>query len=321
MSTRQGKLSVWVRGLIAAAAALILDSVVYLIALANGASMIVDQGGQELDDATGFEVVLPVSYVEPLGFASADAAVGQTVTLAVTDGLRAQHTVEAAVTGVAEESFSPTGAGIIPNSALTDELFQLQNTGIPEDQQDRFASASAWIDPDATEDQVADVKAALSDAGYTGTTVADQLGTFTAIIDGIVLVLNAFAVIALLAASFGIVNTLYMSVQERTREIGLMKAMGMGSGRVFSLFSVEAAFIGFLGSALGVVIAMAAGTVLSTALSGSLLSDLPGLTLIAFDPASIVTIILAVMLIALLAGTLPAARAAKADPVESLQYE
>lgn len=48
MSTRQGKLSVWVRGLIAAAAALILDSVVYLIALANGASMIVDQGGQEL---------------------------------------------------------------------------------------------------------------------------------------------------------------------------------------------------------------------------------------------------------------------------------
>ena len=82
---------------------------------------------------------------------------------------------------------------------------------------------------------------------------------FKTVIDGIVLVLNAFAIIALLAASFGIVNTLFMSVQERTREIGLMKAMGMGNGRVFSLFSIEAAFIGFLGSAIGVVIAMLAG--------------------------------------------------------------
>ena len=70
----------------------------------------------------------------------------------------------------------------------------------------------------------------LTDAGYDSTTVEEQLGSFKAVIDGIVLVLNAFAVIALLAASFGIVNTLLMSVQERTREIGLMKAMGMGSG-------------------------------------------------------------------------------------------
>ena len=140
-------------------------------------------------------------------------------------------------------------------------------------------------------------------------------------IDGIVLVLNAFAIIALLAASFGIVNTLFMSVQERTREIGLMKAMGMGNGRVFSLFSIEAAFIGFLGSAIGVVIAMLAGSAISSALSGSLLADLPGLTLIAFDPFAITVIIVVVMAIAFVAGTLPAARAARADPVDSLGYE
>ena len=103
-------------------------------------------------------------------------------------------------------------------------------------------------------------------------------------IDGIVLVLNAFAVIALLAASFGIVNTLLMSVQERTREIGLMKAMGMGSGRVFGLFSLEAVFIGFLGSAIGAAVGIVVGTAVSSALSGALLSNLPGLTLIAFDP-------------------------------------
>lgn len=156
---------------------------------------------------------------------------------------------------------------------------------------------------------------------FTGTTVADQLGTVTTVIDGIVLVLNAFAIIALLAASFGIVNTLLMSVQERTREIGLMKAMGMGSGRVFTLFSLEATLLGFFGSAIGTGIAMIAGSALNAGLSTTLLSDLPGLTLIAFDPVSIATIIVVVMVIAFVAGTLPAARAASADPVESLRYE
>jgi putative ABC transport system permease protein len=100
-----------------------------------------------------------------------------------------------------------------------------------------------------------------------------------------------------------------------------MKAMGMGSGKVFGLFSLEATFIGFLGSAIGVVLAMVAGAAISSGLSGGLLADLPGLTLIAFDPTSIAFIIVLVMAIAFLAGTLPAARAAKADPVESLRYE
>lgn len=186
---------------------------------------------------------------------------------------------------------------------------------------ERYAQASIWFDPDATDAEATALKDRLADAGYTATTVADQLGQFTTVIDGIVLVLNAFAIIALLAASFGIVNTLFMSVQERTREIGLMKAMGMGSGRVFSLFSLEAAFIGLLGSAIGVGVAIVAGTGLSSVLSRTLLADLPGLRLIAFDPLSIAAIILAVMVIAFLAGTLPAARASRADPVESLRYE
>ncbi|WP_144782020.1 ABC transporter permease [Microbacterium sp. BH-3-3-3] len=276
-----------------------------------GAGAAPDDGSQTL------QVALPDALVEPMGFANADAAVGATVTIAVTDPVRTQHTVEATVTGVTEEAFGSTTT-LTTNAALEDALSASQNTGVPADQLDRYASASATMAAGAN---VTDVKAALTDAGYTGTTVADQLGTFEAVINGIVLVLNAFAIIALLAASFGIVNTLLMSVQERTREIGLMKAMGMGSGRVFSLFSLEAIFIGLLGSALGAVVAIGVGTAVSAQLATSLFSDLPGLQLIAFDPVSIVVTTLAVMGIAFLAGTLPAARAARADPVESLRYE
>lgn len=286
-----------------------------------GQTVQLSAGEQPDDEASELELALPVSFVEPLGFANAEAAIGQTVSVAVSDAVRTQHVVDAIVVGVSEETFAAGGASIIPNAALTDELATAQNTGLPEAEQGQFAQATVSFDPNASDDEVAALKDRLTDAGYTGTTVADQLGAFRTIIDGIVLVLNAFAIIALLAASFGIVNTLFMSVQERTREIGLMKAMGMGSGRVFSLFSLEAVFIGFLGSAIGAGIGILVGSGLSAVLSGALLADLPGLTLLAFDPVSILTVILLVMAIAFLAGTLPAARAARADPVESLRYE
>ncbi|UIN29553.1 ABC transporter permease [Microbacterium binotii] len=295
--------------------------VVSVGSLIPGQALQLAEGSVPDDAAADSQVTVPDSLVDALGFADAADAVGASVIVAVADSARTQYTVEATITGVTEETLVGTGSSITPNAALSDELFTLQNTGVPIDQQDRYASASVRFAANASSEQIDDLKQALTDAGYTGTTVADQLGTFKTVIDAIVLVLNAFAVIALLAASFGIVNTLLMSVQERTREIGLMKAMGMGSGRVFTLFSIEAAFIGLLGSAIGAGIGMIAGTAISGALSRGLFADLAGLQLIAFDPLSIVTIIFVVMVIAFLAGTLPAARAARADPVTSLRYE
>ena len=141
------------------------------------------------------------------------------------------------------------------------------------------------------------------------------------VISGIVGILNAFAVIALVAASFGIINTLLMSVQERTREIGLMKAMGMSGGRVFALFSLEAVVIGFLGSAIGAGAAVGLGSVVSSALAEGALSGLPGLSIMLFKPTTVAGVILLIMAIAFLAGTLPARQAAKQNPIDSLRYE
>lgn len=276
--------------------------------------------GSAPDGATdALQVAIPESLVGPLGFADAADAVGATLSIAVSDPVRTQHVISATITGVTEGAFASATA-LTTDPALEDALFAAQNTGVPADQLDRYASASVTLSS-STPQAVDDAKTALTDAGFSGQTVSDQLGTFKAVIDGIVLVLNAFAVIALLAASFGIVNTLLMSVQERTREIGLMKAMGMGSGRVFSLFSLEAVMLGLLGSLIGAVVAIGVGTAVSAQLGQTLFSDLPGLQLIAFDPLSILVTTVAIMAIAFLAGSLPAARAARADPVESLRYE
>ncbi|MFB7888131.1 ABC transporter permease [Cellulosimicrobium cellulans] len=277
--------------------------------------------GSQVDlDATDAQLVLPESYLEPLGFSTADDAVGSQVELAVTDATGTQVTTPATVVGVAEPGLV-SSMGAIPNNELVSSLYTLQQVGAPAGQGDTYASASVWFDADAGEAETDALKDRLADAGFTGTTLEDQLGTITSVIDTVVLVLNGFAIIALLAASIGIINTLFMAVQERTREVGLMKAMGLSSAKVFSLFSIEAVVIGFLGSALGVIGAIAVGQAASAALASTILADLPGLTLILFEPATVAIVILGVMAIAFLAGTLPALRAAKQDPISSLRYE
>jgi putative ABC transport system permease protein len=277
--------------------------------------------GAEPDSAsTELEVAIPVAYLDALGFDTASDAVGATLTFGMTDVAGTESDVTATIVGVAEEGLVGS-TSFTANEALTETLYDAQSVGLPESSKDSYSSAVVRFDETGTEADLTALKDSLADLGYTGTTVQDAIGSFKAVIDGIVLVLNAFAVIALLAAGFGIVNTLLMSVQERTREIGLMKAMGLGGGKIFGLFSLEAVFIGLMGSAIGVGVGMLAGFGANALLADTLLADLPGLTLVAFDPAALATIVLTVMGLAFLAGTIPALRAARQDPIESLRYE
>lgn len=271
-------------------------------------------------DSQAYEVILPVSFIGPLGLASNEAAVGKTVTFGVKSPAGKLTEIEAKVAGVQQRSLAGSD-GVTASEALVAGLRDVQIQGLPEDARNQYPVAVARFDVNASEEELQVIKDRMDSLGYQAMTVEDTIGIIKQVIGAITAVLNFFAAIALVAASFGIINTLLMAVQERTKEIGLMKAMGMSGKKIFLLFSTEAVLLGFWGSLLGVVASNGVGRIVNNIASDSFLKDLPGFELMSFPYESMLVIMGIIMVVAFIAGTLPASRAAKQNPIDALRYE
>jgi putative ABC transport system permease protein len=136
--------------------------------------------------------------------------------------------------------------------------------------------------------------------------------------------MTCVAGVALLVAALGIANTMLMSVLERTREVGVMKAVGAGDGHIQLIFLVEGALIGLGGSALGLTLAWAASFPadhwLRSLVQRDLKVDLKE-KLFVFPPWLLGTVIGFAVLVTTLAAVYPARRAAKVNPVTALRHE
>lgn len=164
------------------------------------------------------------------------------------------------------------------------------------------------------------VKADLEKSQLYAQTAKDLQGVVFAVVNTLQGIVLGFGIVALIASVFGIINTQYISVLERTREIGLMKALGMRGKSVSLLFQFEAAWIGFLGGIIGVIIAVIVGIAINPWLTDTLGIG-EGNSILIFQPIPIAIMIIILMLIAMLAGWFPARKAAKLDPIEALRTE
>lgn len=149
----------------------------------------------------------------------------------------------------------------------------------------------------------------------------DMVETVSQITAGITLFLGAVAGISLLVGGIGIMNIMLVSVTERTREIGIRKALGAKRSNILSQFLTEATVVSLLGGGLGIVIGLGA----SRLLSGIELSGLGIAGGQAFQtvvpPDAIILAFVVSAAIGLFFGSYPALRAAQLNPIEALRYE
>jgi putative ABC transport system permease protein len=171
-------------------------------------------------------------------------------------------------------------------------------------------------DVDAAAEQIEDIMIAShrvtedeKDFGVISPTFINR--QFTGILDILSIFLGAIASISLIVGGIGISNTMFMSVLERTKEIGTMKAVGGTQAQIRNMFLAESCLLGLGGGLIGIILAIAVGLFVTAAFQITF----------AFDPAVTLGSLAFSVLIGAISGTFPAINAAKVDPIVALRYE
>lgn len=290
-------------------------------------------------------VILPEGFLSSLGFSSPQAAIGKVIRIAVQQkpdqsqllssllsgnnaaviaGLRAPaQTVERQFTVVAVNKkpsllIQPGAALYITVSpAAIAKLSDIATRGSAD--YHKYVTVIVKVKGGSNPATLASVQNKIKRLGYGAQSVADTEKTISQVISvlqGIVLV---FGLIAVVASTFGVVNTMYISVLQRTREIGLMKALGMRKGSINVLFLTEAGLLGLLGGLIGALFGVAVGSLLNPTISRLLSTG--NIAMLDFRLPQIVGLLIGLMLVAMIAGLLPARKAANLDPIEALRTE
>jgi ABC-type antimicrobial peptide transport system permease subunit len=232
-----------------------------------------------------------------------------------------------------QRGFMPTASINIPIAAA--RQWSLEHTGeqnkvvmalaresgaIGEDETPGYLSAVVRVtDPVA----LADVRTKLKQMGLGSFSIVDQLDQIRTVFLIINSVLGLLGGISLLVASFGIANTMIMSILERTREIGIMKAIGAEDREIKLIFFFEAAVIGVVGGVIGSIAAWLIDVV-ANRLAYRFILKPQGASFVDFfhlPPWLWLGAILFALGVSILAALYPSARAARIDPVRALRHD
>jgi putative ABC transport system permease protein len=231
-----------------------------------------------------------------------DLAVGRTLQVATQRGGSQPYTV----VGVFQRSRLVPGPVLLPlEDARTGFRSPQANFG--------YVHLQPGADTPAIQQQV---EALLADNPEVGVrSQADFLAQLTSQVDTAVVMLYVLLGLSILIAVLGIINTLALSILERTRELGLLRAVGMPRSQLTQMVAVESVVIALFGALLGVLVGSALGTAVVRAVPEELVSVL------SLPWASTALVLGLAVLVGLAAAVLPAVRAARTDLLRAIAYE
>ena len=275
------------------------------------------------------EALLTDSEAAALGFPSPLGAIGTQLKFTATSGAldpamtKNQVTQPVSITflvvGIVSTDYMPAGApgALAPNATVRSYWSSLATPN--KWKGGEFSSITLLADSGLS---VAPLRKQVDRLGFQTQTFGDQFRNFEDLLGKLRFALLGLAIVALLLACLGIANTMYTAVLERTKEIGVMKALGARSRDVLLLFLAEATGIGLAGGLVGALVAVGLGRLGNAAvdrLTQSVSST--GFDVFRTDvPVVLIAIVLAVLLSSV-SGLLPALRAAVQDPARALRFE
>lgn len=155
---------------------------------------------------------------------------------------------------------------------------------------------------------------------FTVTAFAAIQAQISSVTQTISIFLAAIAAVSLLVGAVGIANTMFMSVMERTRQIGLMKALGATNNEVMKVFLMESGLFGFFGGVLGIIVGILISVIISSV--GVRAIGIGGGTMNAVVTPQLLIFALAFsVFVGIISGVVPARSAAKMNPVDALRFE